>query len=85
MINSFVLIMTCLLLTATNVFAENETAINAAAKKLQTDVTKMQADSAAEADKDILRADKQKIKSDKSALKAARQNAKTELLKGHPE
>ncbi len=79
MINAFVLFMTCLLLITTNVFAED--AIDAAAKKLQTDVAKMHADIAAEADKDTLHSDKQKIKSDKSALKAARQKARSELLK----
>ncbi|HEY8084480.1 MAG TPA: hypothetical protein VIE69_02625 [Methylophilaceae bacterium] len=81
MFKLFTLFITCILFTAASAFAED--AIDAAAKKLQIDVTKMQADIAAEADKNVLLADKQRIKSDKSALKAARQTAKSELIKGH--
>lgn len=66
--------VTTLLFIAGTAFAA--TSVEAAIKQLDTDVTKLKADSANHAGRDTLLADKEKVKFDKSALAAARRNAK---------
>jgi hypothetical protein len=81
MIRFLAIIISGFVLITGAAFAEDD--VDAAAKQLQSDAAKMKADIAAEADRTVLVADKQRIKADKAALNAARQSAKSELIKGH--